>query len=81
MAQAVFDFAGFQSSLDVARQLVAVGGDLRIVGIGMGGATIPVGFFQISYEATVAITYWGSRDELIEVIELAKEGKLSAHVQ
>ncbi len=81
MAQGVFDFAGFQESLDVARQLVAVGGDFRIVGLGMGGATIPVGFFATPYEASIATTYWGYRQELIEVIEMAQAGRLSVHVE
>ena len=81
MADGVFDFAGFQESLDVARQLVAVGGDLKIVGLGMGGASIPVGFFVTPYEASVGTTYWGYREELFEVIEMAKQGKLDVHVE
>ena len=81
MAQGVFDFAGFQTSLDVARQLVAVGGDFKIVGLGMGGATIPVGFFTTPYEANIATTYWGYRQELIEVIQMARAGRLTVHVE
>ena len=81
MAQGVFDFAGFQESLDVARQLVAVGGDFKIVGLGMGGATIPVGFFATPYEASIATTYWGFRQELMEVVEMAQAGRLSVHLE
>ena len=81
MAQGVFDFAGFHESLDVARQLVGVGDDFKIIGLGMGGATIPVGFFATPYEASVGTTYWGYREELFEVIELAKAGKLNVHVE
>ncbi|MDE2282506.1 MAG: NAD(P)-dependent alcohol dehydrogenase [Actinomycetales bacterium] len=81
MAQGVFDFAGFQESLDVARQLVAVGGDFKIVGLGMGGATISVGFFATPYEASIATTYWGYRQELMEVIEMAQAGRLTVHVE
>ncbi len=81
LAQAVFDFAGFQSSVDLARQLVGVGGDLRIVGIGMGGASVPVGFFVTPYEVNVGVTYWGYRHELIEVLDLAHSGLLSVHVE
>lgn len=80
-AEGVFDFAGFQSSLDVAKQLVAVGGDFKIVGLGMGGATVPVGFFTTPYEATVMTTYWGYRDELMEVIELARRGQVRVEVE
>ena len=81
MAEGVFDFAGFQESLDVARQVVAVNGDFKIVGLGMGGATIPVGFFATPYEAHIATTYWGYREELFEVIEMAKAGRLDVHVE
>jgi len=81
MAEGVFDFAGFQESLDVARLLVGVGGDFKIVGLGMGGATIPVGFFVTPYEASIATTYWGYRQELIEVIEMAQAGRLTVHVE
>ena len=80
-ANMVFDFAGFQASLDVARQVVTVGGDIHIVGIGMGGATIPAGFFSTPYETAVSTSYWGSRSELIEVIELARRGQIRVHVE
>ncbi len=80
-AEAVFDFAGFQSSLDVAKQLVGVGGEFHIVGLGMGGATVPVGFFATPYESPVVTSYWGYRDELIEVIELARRRQVRVHVE
>ncbi|MGC8499031.1 MAG: NAD(P)-dependent alcohol dehydrogenase [Acidimicrobiales bacterium] len=80
-ASVVFDFAGFQASLDVARQVVGVGGDIHIVGIGMGGGTIPVGFFATPYETSVLTSYWGSRSELIEVVELARRGQIRVHVE
>jgi len=47
----------------------------------MGGATIPVGFFATPYEASVGTTYWSYREDLFEVIELAKAGKLNVHVE
>ena len=80
-AEAVFDFAGFQSSLDVAKQLVGVGGEFHIVGLGMGGATVPVGFFATPYESPVVTSYWGYRDELIEVVELARRHQVRVHVE
>ena len=80
-ADAVFDFAGFAASLDVSRQLVGVGGEFHIVGLGMGGATVPVGFFVTPYESPVMTSYWGSRDELIEVVELARRHQVRVHVE
>ncbi len=31
---------------------------------------MPVPFFSLPYEASVQSTYWGSRPELVEVLEL-----------
>ena len=54
---------------------------VKVVGLGMGGATIPVGFFTTPYDASIATTYWGYRQELVEVIEMAKAGRLNVHVE
>ena len=81
MAQAVFDFAGYQSSLDLAANLVGVGGDIRIVGLGPGSDTLAVGFFRTPSEVSVSTSYWGSRSELIEVIALASSGSIEADVE
>lgn len=80
-ADAVFDFAGYAASLEVSRQLVGVGGELHIVGLGTGGETVPVGFFSTPYESPVLTSYWGSRDELIEVVELAQRHQVRVHVE
>ena len=37
------------------------------------------GFGAIAFDAAVRIPYWGSRSELIEVLDLARAGKI--HVQ
>ena len=57
----------------VARSL----GHLTLVGI--GGGTLPLGFFTVPYELSVATTYWGSIPELVEVIALARGGHDPAH--
>lgn len=49
-------------------------GDLTI--IGLGGGTLPVSFFGVPYEMSVQSTYWGSRPELVEVLDLAARGLL-----
>ena len=41
---------------------------------------LPFGFFTIPYEASLATTYWGSRPELIEVLELARAGHVKTEV-
>ncbi|WP_447949615.1 NAD(P)-dependent alcohol dehydrogenase [Microbacterium aurum] len=78
-ADAVFDFAGVQPTIDIARQVVAMDGAVQIVGI--GGGTMPAGFFSTPFGASVRAPYWGSRSELFDVIELARAGMLSVHTE
>ncbi|MFZ2174445.1 MAG: NAD(P)-dependent alcohol dehydrogenase [Rhodococcus sp. (in: high G+C Gram-positive bacteria)] len=80
-AELVIDCAGFQPTIDLAQQMVAVGGGLSIVGIGAGGAYAKVGFFMTPYEAETLVPYWGYRQELFEVIELAKRGVFDIHTE
>ncbi len=53
--------------------------DVTIVGI--GGGTLPVGFGSLPYETSVSSPYWGSRSELIEVLDLARAGAVDVHVE
>jgi propanol-preferring alcohol dehydrogenase len=78
-AEAVFDFAGVQPTVDIARQVAMVEGDLTIVGI--GGGQLPVGFGLVPYETSVTAPYWGTRGELIEVLDLARRGEIRVHVE
>jgi propanol-preferring alcohol dehydrogenase len=77
-ADVVLDFVGADATLALAAQTVRQLGHLTIVGL--GGGTLPVSFFGIPYEASVASTYWGSVTELMEVVELAESGKIAAKV-
>lgn len=78
-ASAVFDFVGTQGTLDIARTVVAADGVIQIVGI--GGGTLATGFFSTPFGASVRAPYWGSRSELIEVLELARSGRITVHVE
>lgn len=78
-ATAVFDFVGLQSTTDLAARLVAVGGEITIVGVGPG--TVNVGLFSTPWESSARATYWGSRPELVEVLELARSGRISVEVE
>lgn len=69
-ADVVFDFVGVQPSVDLGAQLLSMRGEWLIVGLGGGAAT--VGFGVTPYEASVMSPYWGTRQDLLEVIELAK---------
>ncbi|WP_033221668.1 NAD(P)-dependent alcohol dehydrogenase [Kitasatospora phosalacinea] len=78
-AQAVFDFVGAPPTTALAGRLAAVEGDVTIVGI--GGGTLEVGFGVLPYEVSVSSPYWGSRSELIEVLDLARVGAVDVHVE
>ncbi|MFF8022837.1 NAD(P)-dependent alcohol dehydrogenase [Streptomyces sp. NPDC007896] len=78
-AQAVFDFVGAEPTVRTAGALAAVEGEISIVGI--GGGALPVGFGTLPFEVSVHAPYWGSRGELIEVLDLARTGAVSVHTE
>ncbi|WP_199433760.1 NAD(P)-dependent alcohol dehydrogenase [Qaidamihabitans albus] len=75
-AEVVLDCVGTDSTLALGAASARILGDLTI--IGLGGGTLPVSFFALPYELSVQTTYWGSRPELIEVLDLAARGLLRA---
>ena len=77
-AELVLDVVGNDATLALAAAVTRVQGDLTILGI--GGGTLPVSFFGVPYEASVQTTYWGSTTELMEVLDLARSGRISARV-
>lgn len=78
-ADVVVDVVGVDATLALAASVCRPMGHLTIVGI--GGGTLPVSYFGIAYEVSVATTYWGSIPELHEVIALAEAGHIHAAVQ
>ena len=78
-AEAVFDFVGAPSTVALASACAGVESDVTIVGIGGGSAQ--VGFGVTPYDAAFRAPYWGSRAELIEVLDLARDGSVSVHVE
>lgn len=73
-AALVLDFVGYQPTVDIAMGVAGVDSDVTIVGLGDGVAHAKVGFGQSPYECAVTSPYWGSRGELIELIDLAHQG-------
>ncbi|WP_320068593.1 NAD(P)-dependent alcohol dehydrogenase [Micromonospora sp. RTGN7] len=71
-ADVVLDFVGADATMTLGVAAARTLGDLTVVGI--GGGTLPVSFFSVPYELSIQTTYWGSRPELIEVLDLGARG-------
>jgi propanol-preferring alcohol dehydrogenase len=54
-------------------------GELTVVGL--AGGSLPFRFGALPWDCAVALPYWGSAVELMEVLELARQGKIRARVQ
>lgn len=76
---AVFDFVGVDTTLALAAATVAQGGALTVVGI--GGGTFAWGFFAVPYEVNFSSTYWGTLEELHEVVALHRAGAIMPAVE
>lgn len=76
-ADVVLDFVGADATLALGAAAARQQGDLTIVGL--AGGALPVSFFGIPYEVSVQTTYWGSRPELVEVLDLAARGLVRPH--
>lgn len=77
-ADLVLDVVGSDQTLALGAAATRVLGDLSILGI--AGGTLPVSFFSVPYEVSIQTTYWGSRPELVEVLDLAARGLIRPHV-
>lgn len=78
-ADVVFDFVGSNETLNTAREAVRINGSVVIVGI--GGGLLPSGFFSTPFGVRVRNPYWGTRDDLMEVIALARDGHIDVKVE
>ena len=77
-ADAVFDCVGNEHTVTLGAAVGRMMGDLTI--IGLGGGALPVRFGAVPHELSVQTTYWGSRPELEEVLDLAARGRLHAEI-
>ncbi len=78
-AQVVLDLVGENGTLALAAQSVARGG--RLVVVGLAGGSLSYNFLAVPWEAEVVSSAWGSRSELVEVLELARRGHIQSRVQ
>ncbi|MCE3549929.1 NAD(P)-dependent alcohol dehydrogenase [Pseudonocardia sp. RS11V-5] len=76
---AAFDFVGVTPTIALAQASMAVGGRLTVVGI--AGGTVEWNFFATPYESTLTNTYWGSVDDLHEVVAMYRAGQIVPDVE
>jgi alcohol dehydrogenase, propanol-preferring len=75
----VFDCVGSDETMRLAAGVVRDGGAVQV--IGLAGGTLPFGYGKVPFGCSLTIPYWGSSDELLEVLELARDGRIRAHTQ
>jgi alcohol dehydrogenase, propanol-preferring len=78
-ADAVFNFVGIQATADLAAKLVGPWSDIVMIGLGPGA--IPVSVDRLPGGTTVRAPVWGTRPELIEVLDLARSGKIKVETE
>jgi alcohol dehydrogenase, propanol-preferring len=78
-ANAVFDFVGAEATLALAGRVAAIEGEVSIVGV--GEAALPVRVGSPAHDVAVRAPYWGSRAELLEVVEMARRGQVHVEIE
>ncbi|RIJ77038.1 NAD(P)-dependent alcohol dehydrogenase [Nakamurella silvestris] len=78
-ADAVFDFVGVEPTVDLAIQIVAPEGVIRLVGLGGGSFPFVAGTdaSSVPWGVNVQRSYGGTRADQLQVIALAQQGKLT----
>jgi alcohol dehydrogenase, propanol-preferring len=77
--RAVLDFVGSEDSLSHAARLVDRQGVAIVVGL--YGGRVPFGLGAVPHEAHFLSSIWGSRDELAELIALARRERLQYTIE
>jgi propanol-preferring alcohol dehydrogenase len=78
-AELVIDMVGSDETLALSAQIVRFESHLTVVGL--AGGTFQFGFGALPFECQLNIPYWGSAVELMEVLDLARAGRIRAHVE
>jgi propanol-preferring alcohol dehydrogenase len=78
-ATLVIDCVGAEQTLELAAGAVSAGGHVAV--LGLAGATFPMRFGTVPLETSVIFSNWGTRSELAEVIDLARDGTVRIEVE
>ncbi|HEU4598563.1 MAG TPA: NAD(P)-dependent alcohol dehydrogenase [Solirubrobacterales bacterium] len=78
-AELVVDMVGSDDSIALAAAVAKFEAHLTIVGL--AGGKFEFAFGALPFEAQLCIPYWGTAVELEECLELARQGRIKAHVE
>lgn len=78
-AELVLDMVGSEDSIALAAAVSRF--EAHVTVVGLAGGSFQFGFGAIPFEAQLTIPYWGSAVELEEVLDLARAGRIRAHVE
>lgn len=78
-ADAVIDFVGTDATLKNAGASIGVAG--KVVVVGIAGGSLPYSFWNLPLECEVSSSIWGNRQELTEVLEMARMGLINPHIE
>ncbi len=78
-AELVLDDVGADDTLALAGAITRFEAHLTVVGL--AGGKLQFAFGALPFESQLTIPYWGTAVELMEVLDLARAGKIHAHVE
>jgi propanol-preferring alcohol dehydrogenase len=78
-AELVLDMVGSDDSIALGAQVARFQSHVTVVGL--AGGKFEFAFGALPFEAQLTIPYWGSAVELEEVLDLARDGNIRAHVE
>ena len=78
-AAVVVDCVGSDDTLALAAGAVRSGGHVSL--LGLAGGTFPMRFGSVPFETPVIFSNWGTREELAEVVALARDGVIDIEIE
>ena len=78
-ATVVLDFVGSEQTMQTAAACAQAGGEVTVVGL--AGGSLSFQFGALPWDCAISMPYWGSTTELMEVLDLARAGRIRAHVE
>lgn len=78
-AAAVIDFVGIDPTMALGAGALGRGG--LFVLVGLAGGSFPFSFFSLPSETAMMTSNWGTRNELEEVLALARSGRLVSTIE